>query len=63
MHGFTTIAFTDKEKTQLRCKHLQWTVKYRSRAPDQGACFKGMSITRQNFTLAATIHVGVEKTV
>ena len=33
----------------------QWNVKYRSRAPDQGACLKSMSmtITMQGFTLAA----------
>ena len=33
----------------------QWNVKYRSRAPGQGACLKSMSmtITMQGFTLAA----------
>ena len=36
-------------------RQSQWNVKYRSRAPGQEACLKGMSmtITMQGFTLAA----------
>ena len=59
MQGFRLAAITDVEKTKLRRKifQSQWTVKYRSRAPGQGACLKGMSrtITMQGFTLAATL--------
>ena len=50
-------AISDVEKTKLRRKNFQsqWTVKYRSRAPGQVACLKGMSrtITMQGFRLAA----------
>ena len=57
MQGFTILAITDAEKTELRRKNQQsqWTVKYRSRAPGQGACLKGMSrkITMQGFTILA----------
>ena len=47
MQGFTILAITDAEKTELQRKNeqSQWTVKYRSRAPGQGACLKGMSRT------------------
>ena len=47
MQGFTVTAITDAEKTKLQRKNeqSQWTVKYRSRAPGQGACLKGMSRT------------------
>ena len=58
MQGF---AITDTEKTKLRHKNLksQWTMKYRARAPGQGACLKGMSrtITMQGFTLLAITDV------
>ena len=64
MQGFRLAAISEGEKTKLRRKHFQsqWTVKYRSRAPGQGACLKGMSrtITMQGFRLA-TISDG-EKT-
>ena len=57
MQGFRLAAIFDGEKTKLRRKifQSQWTVKYRSRAPGQGACLKGMSrtITMQGFRLAA----------
>ena len=57
MQGFTLPAITDAEKTKLWHKNYQsqWTVKYRSRAPGQGACSKGMSrtITMQGFTFPA----------
>ena len=57
MQGFTILAITDAEKTELQHKNSQsqWTVKYRSRAPGQGACLKGMSrtITMQDFTILA----------
>ena len=57
MQGFRLAAISDGEKTKLLCKNFQsqWTVKYRSRAPGQGACLKGMSrtITMQGFRLAA----------
>ena len=57
LQGFTLAGITDAEKTKHRHKNeqSQWTVKYRSRAPGQGACLKGMSrtITMQGFTLAA----------
>ena len=63
MQGFRLAAIFDVEKTKLRRKNFQsqWTVKYRSRAPGQGACLKGMSrtITMQGFRLAA---ISVEKT-
>ena len=38
-------------------------MKYRSRAPGQNACLKGMSrtITMQGFTLAAITHAGKTK--
>ena len=53
MQGFRLAAITDVEKTKLRHKNFQnqWTVKYRSRVPGQGACLKGMSrtITMQGF--------------
>ena len=56
LQGSTLAGITDAEKTKLRHKNeqSQWTVKYRSRAPGQGACLKGMSrtITLQGFTLA-----------
>ena len=47
MQGFRLAAISDVEKTKLRRKNFQsqWTVKYRSRAPGQGACLKGMSRT------------------
>ena len=64
MQGFTLTAITNTEKKKLRRKNnqSQWTVKYRSRAPGQGACLKGMSrtITMQGFTLLAL--TDVEKT-
>ena len=64
MQGFRLAAISDGEKTKLRRKNFQsqWTVKYRSRAPGQGACLKGMSrtITMQGFRLAAISDV--EKT-
>ena len=64
MHGLRLAAIPDVEKTKLRCKNYQsqWTVKFRSRAPGQGACLKGMSrtITMQGFRLAAISDV--EKT-
>ena len=64
MQGFTLTAINDTEKTELRRKNKQsqWTVKYRSRAPGQGACLKGMSrtITMQGFTILAITYV--EKT-
>ena len=57
MQGFRLAAISDGEKNKLRHKNFQshWTVKYRSRAPGQGACLKGMSrtITTQGFRLAA----------
>ena len=42
MQGFRLAAISDGEKTKLRRKNFQsqWTVKYRSRAPGQGA-FEG----------------------
>ena len=64
MQGFRLAAITDVEKTKLRRKvfQSQWTVKYRSRAPGQGACLKGLSrtITMRRFKLAAISDV--EKT-
>ena len=64
MQGFRLAAISDVEKNKLRCKNFQsqWTLKYRSRAPGQGACLKGMSktITMQGFGLAAISDV--EKT-
>ena len=67
MQGFRLAAISDVEKTKLRRKNYRsqwtmWTVKYRSRAPGQGACLKGMSriITMQGFRLAAISDV--EKT-
>ena len=64
MQGFRPAAISDVEKTKLRRKifQSQWTVKYRSWAPGQGACLKGMSrtITMQGFRLAAISDV--EKT-
>ena len=64
MQGFSLAAISDVEKTKLRHKNFQsqWTVKYRSRAPGQGACLKGMSrtITTQGFRLSAISDV--EKT-
>ena len=64
MQGFTLAAITDVEKTKLLRKNFQnqWTVKYRSRVPGQGACLKGMSrtTTMQGFRLAAI--TDVEKT-
>ena len=64
MQGFRLAAISDVEKTKLRSKNFQcqWTVKYRSRAPGQGAWLKGMSrtITMQGFRLAAISDV--EKT-
>ena len=64
MQGFRLTAISDVEKTKLRRKifQSQRTVKYRSRAPGQGACLKGMSrtITMQDFKLAAISDV--EKT-
>ena len=57
MQGFTVAAITDAEKTKLRHtnEQSQWTVKYRSRAPGQGACLKCMSrtLTMQGFTFPA----------
>ena len=57
MQGLTLTANTDAEKKKLRRKNkkTQWNLKYRSRAPGQGAYLKGMSrtITMQGFTLAA----------
>ena len=57
MQGFRLAAISDVEKTKLWRKNFQsqWTVKYRSRAPGQGACLKGMSrtFTMQGFRLAA----------
>ena len=57
MQGFRLAAISDVEKTKLRRKNFQsqWTVKYSSRAPGQGACLKGMSrtITMQGFRFAA----------
>ena len=56
MQGFRLAAISDVEKTKLRRKNFQsqWTVKYRSRAPGQGACLKSMSraITMQGFRLS-----------
>ena len=45
MQGFRLPAISDVEKTKLRRKNFlsQWTMKYRSRTPSQGACLKGMS--------------------
>ena len=64
MQGFRLAAISDVEKTKLRRKNFlnQWTVKYRSWAPGQGACLKGMSrtIIMQGFRLAAIFDV--EKT-
>ena len=64
MQGFRLAAISDVEKTKLQRKNFQsqWTVKYSSRAPAQGACLKGMSrtITMQGFRLAAISDV--EKT-
>ena len=64
MQGFRLAAISDVEKTKLPRKNFQsqWTVKYRSRAPDLGVCLKGMSrtITMQCFRLAAISDV--EKT-
>ena len=64
MQGLRLAAIPDVLKTKLRRKNYQsqWTVKYRSRAPGQGACLKGMSrtITMQGFRLAAISDV--EKT-
>ena len=64
MQGLRLAAISDVEKTKLRRKNFQsqWTVKYRSRAPGQGACLKGMSrtFTMQGFRLAAISDV--EKT-
>ena len=64
LQGFTLAGITDAEKTKLRHKNeqSQWTVKYRSRAPGEGACLKGMSrtITLQGFTFLALTNV--EKT-
>ena len=47
MQGFRLAAITDVEKTKLRRKNFQsqWTMKYRSRVLDQGACLNGMSRT------------------
>ena len=63
-HTRSLAGITDAEKTKLRHKNeqSQWTVKYRSRAPGQGACLKGMSrtITLQGFTFLALTNV--EKT-
>ena len=57
MQGFRLAAISDVQKIKLRRKNYQSqrTVKYRSRAPGQGACWKGMSrtITMQGFRLAA----------
>ena len=56
IQGFALGAITDAEKTKLRHEiNSQWTVKYKSRAPSQGARLKGMSrtITMQGFTLAS----------
>ena len=64
LQGLTFAGITDAEKTKLRHKNeqSQWTVKYRSRAPGQGACLKGMSrtITLQGFRFLALTNV--EKT-
>ena len=64
LQGFTLAGIADAEKTKLLHKNeqSQWTVKYRSRAPGQGACLKGMSrtITLQGFTFLALTNV--EKT-
>ena len=64
MQGFRLAAITDVEKTKLRRKifQSQWTMKYRSRVPGQGACLKGMSrtISMQGFRLTAI--TDVEKT-
>ena len=64
MQGFRLTAISDVEKTKLRRKNFQsqWTVKYSSRAPGQGACLKGMSrtITMQGFRFTAISDV--EKT-
>ena len=47
MQGFRLAAISDVAKTKLRRKNFQsqWTVKYRSRTPGQGACLKGKSKT------------------
>ena len=64
MQGLRLATIPDVEKTKLRRKNYQsqWTVKYRSMAPGEGACLKGMSrtITMQGFRLAAISDV--EKT-
>ena len=66
MQGFRLAAISEVEKTKLRRKNFQsqWTVKYRSRAPGQGACLKGTCMSRtftmQGFRLAAICDV--EKT-
>ena len=64
MQCFRLAAISDVEKTKLRRTNVQsqWTLKYRSRAPGQGACLKCMSrtITMQGFRLAAISDV--EKT-
>ena len=64
MQCFRLAAISDVEKTKLRRKNFQsqWTVKYRSRAPGQGVCLKGMSrtFTMQGLRLAAISDV--EKT-
>ena len=65
MQGFTLAGITDVENIKLRRKNeqSQWTVNYRSRAPGQGACLKGMSrtITMQGFTLLAVSDVEKNK--
>ena len=54
--SFHTAGINDAEKTKLpqENQQSQWTVKYRSRTPGQGACLKGISrtITMQGLTLA-----------
>ena len=55
--------FNVKTKLRRKNKQSQWTMKYRSRAPCEGACLKGMSrtITMQRFTLPAITDVGKTK--
>ena len=59
LDGFSFVSHNRQELRGGRYRtcigQSQWNVKYRSRAPGQGACLKSMSmtITMQGFTLAA----------
>ena len=73
MEGFKLAAITDAEKPKLRRKNQtstyknnkksQRTMKYGARAPDQGACLKGIlrTMNMQGFILAAITDVGKAK--